>query len=212
MNCHPTLCGVLLEVEENKVVGVRGYPDYPDSRGFLSIRGQAACEVYENPARRLYSLVRDWREYQFRRATLDEALERVTTAITAHPPQATAMWPGQGTFTTNYGTRVRAKLFARFANFHGSQIFNPTTSVDQVAGAFGGVLLDSAISNINNPNDDDIGRAALYDTGSGLDFYYQFCNLAAPLSTYGVARFGLGDFGSLGDTTVNVFQAEPVLA
>lgn len=136
MNCHPTLCGMLVEVEENKVVSVRGDPDNPDSRGFLCIRGQAAREVFDNPGRLLYPLVRERREDPFRRATWDEALERITTALAAHPPQATAIWPGHGTFTTNYGTRVSAQLFARFANFHGSQFFNPTM-ICWGLGAFG---------------------------------------------------------------------------
>ena len=136
MSCHPTLCGMIVEVEENKVVVVRGDPDNPDSRGFLCVRGQAAREVFDNPGRLLYPLVRDRREAPFRRATWDEALERITTALTAHPPQATAIWPGHGTFTTNYGTRVSAQLFARFANFHGSQFFNPTM-ICWGLGAFG---------------------------------------------------------------------------
>jgi hypothetical protein len=86
-------------------------------------------------------------------------------------------------------------------------IFNtPTASVDVVAGAFGGVLLDSAITNISNPNYAGIARAAVYDTGTGLDFYYQFSNFAAPLSTHGIARFGLGDFEALGAVPLNVYQ------
>ena len=56
--------------------------------------------------------------------------------VGAHPPQATAIWPGPGTFTTNYSTRVSAQLFARFANFHGSQFFNPTM-ICWGLGAFG---------------------------------------------------------------------------
>lgn len=136
MNCHPTLCGMLVKVEEKKVVSVRGDPDNPDSRGFLCIRGQAAREVFDNPGRLLHPLVRDRREDPFRRATWDEALERITTALSAYPPQATAIWPGHGTFTTNYGTRVSAQLFARFANFHGSQFLNPTM-ICWGLGAFG---------------------------------------------------------------------------
>jgi len=136
MNCHPTLCGMLVDVEDGKVAGVRGDPDNPDSRGFLCIRGQAAREIFDNPARLLYPLVRDRREDPFRRATWDEALDRIAGRLAAEPPQATAIWPGHGTFTTNYGTRVNAQLFARFANFHGSQFFNPTM-ICWGLGAFG---------------------------------------------------------------------------
>jgi anaerobic selenocysteine-containing dehydrogenase len=136
MNCHPTLCGMQVEVEGNKVLAVRGDPDNPDSRGFLCIRGQAAREVFDNPARLLHPLVRDRRDAPFRRATWDEALERIAAALAAQPPQATAIWPGHGTFTTNYGVRVNAQLFARFANFHGSQFLNPTM-ICWGLGAFG---------------------------------------------------------------------------
>lgn len=136
MNCHPTLCGMLVDVEKNKVVGVRGDPDNPDSRGFLCVRGQAARELFESPGRLLHPLVRDRREDTFRHATWDEALDRISSAIAAKPPQATAIWPGHGTFTTNYGTRVNAQLFARFANFHGSQFLNPTM-ICWGLGAFG---------------------------------------------------------------------------
>lgn len=136
MNCHPTLCGMLVDVEDDKLHGVRGDPDNPDSRGFLCIRGQAAREVIANPARLLHPLVRDRREGAFRRAAWSEALDRIAAALAAEAPQATAIWPGHGTFTTNYGTRVNAQLFARFANFHGSQFFNPTM-ICWGLGAFG---------------------------------------------------------------------------
>jgi anaerobic selenocysteine-containing dehydrogenase len=136
MNCHPTLCGMLVDVENDKLKAVRGDPDNPDSRGFLCIRGQASKEIFDNPNRLLHPLVRDRRNDEFRRATWDEALDRIAQAIAAEKPEATAIWPGHGTFTTNYGTRVNAQLFARFANFHGSQFFSPTM-ICWGMGAFG---------------------------------------------------------------------------
>ena len=136
MSCHPTLCGMLVDVQDRRVAGVRGDPDNPDSRGFLCVRGRAAPEVIDNPRRLLHPLVRAGRGGPLRRASWDEALERIAAAIAAAPPQATALWPGHGTFTTNYGTRVSAQLFARFANFHGSQFLNPTM-ICWGLGAFG---------------------------------------------------------------------------
>ena len=61
MNCHPTLCGMLVEIDGDRVVGVRGDPDNPDSQGFLCIRGQASREIIDNPARVLQPLVRERR-------------------------------------------------------------------------------------------------------------------------------------------------------
>jgi len=136
MNCHPTLCGMLAEVKDGKLAGVKGDPDNPDSRGFLCIRGQATPEIFDNPARLLHPLVRDRRSDEFRRATWDEALERIAAALQAAPPAATAIWPGHGTFTGNYGTRISAQLMARFANFHGSQFLSPTM-ICWGLGAFG---------------------------------------------------------------------------
>lgn len=125
MNCHPTLCGMLAEVRDGELVGVTGDEANPDSRGFLCIRGQASREIFDNPARLLHPLVRDRRTDEFRRATWDEALGRIVGGISRSPPAATALWPGHGTFTTNYGTRISAQLMARFANFHGSQFWSP---------------------------------------------------------------------------------------
>lgn len=136
MNCHPTLCGMLAEVKDGKLLGVKGDPDNPDSRGFLCIRGQATPEIFDNPARLLHPLLRDRRSEALRRATWDEALERIVTALNAVPPEATAIWPGHGTFTSNYGTRISAQLMARFANFHGSQFLSPTM-ICWGLGAFG---------------------------------------------------------------------------
>jgi anaerobic selenocysteine-containing dehydrogenase len=136
MNCHPTLCGMLVDVEDGKLTSVRGDPDNPDSRGFLCIRGQASKEIIGNPNRLLHPLIRDSRKNDFRRATWDEALDRIAKDIAAEKPEATAIWPGHGTFTTNYGTRINAQLFARFANFHGSQFFSPTM-ICWGMGAFG---------------------------------------------------------------------------
>jgi len=136
MSCHPTLCGMLAEVRDGKLLSVKGDEANPDSRGFLCIRGQASREVIDNPARLLHPLVRDRRSDEFRRASWDEALDRIVAGIEQSPPEATAIWPGHGQFTTSYGTRIGAQLLARFANFHGSQFFSPTM-ICWGLGAFG---------------------------------------------------------------------------
>jgi anaerobic selenocysteine-containing dehydrogenase len=57
MNCHPTLCGMLVDVEDGRLVDVRGDRDNPDSRGFLCVRGHAAREIIDNPKRLLTPLI-----------------------------------------------------------------------------------------------------------------------------------------------------------
>ncbi len=136
MNCHPTLCGMLAEVRGSELLGVKGDEANPDSRGFLCIRGQASREIIGNPARLLHPLMRERRSDEFRRATWDEALERIAADLAQPAPQQVGIWPGHGTFTTNYGTRISAQLMARFANFHGSQFWSPTM-ICWGLGAFG---------------------------------------------------------------------------
>lgn len=81
---------------------------------------------------------------------------------------------------------------------------NVSDSVDQVANFFGGTMLDSAITAISTPGWTGTARMAVYDTGSGLDFYYQFSNDAA--STTGLERFAAFDFSALAPTPIDVYQ------
>ena len=80
----------------------------------------------------------------------------------------------------------------------------PTSSVDVTGTFFGGSLVASATTNIHNLSYQGIARTAVYDTGTGLDFYYQFASGTA--SVNGVERFSAWDFSALGTSVVNVFQ------
>lgn len=61
-----------------------------------------------------------------------------------------------------------------------------------------------ASTTISNSSYNGIARSAVYDSGNGLDFYYQFTNNAS--SKNGVERFTAFDFSSLGTTAVDVYQ------
>ena len=124
MNCHPTLCGMLVDVADGKVVGVRGDPENPDSHGFLCVRGQASHEILDNPKRLLYPMIRRSRADDWRRATWDEALDTIAERMRAAGREAVAMWTGHGLAANNYGTRLHGYLVRRFANLHGSQSWN----------------------------------------------------------------------------------------
>ena len=84
----------------------------------------------------------------------------------------------------------------------------PTTSVDISGTFFGGSLVASASTNINNASYTGVARTAVYDTGTGLDFYYQFSNSIT--SKNGVERFSGWDFSALGTSLVNVYQTNSV--
>src|SRR6266849_2884309 len=136
MNCHPTLCGMLVEVENGRVVGVRGDPDNPDSQGFLCIRGQASREIIGNPNRLLYPLTRARRAGEWTRASWDEALDRIVERIQSVGREAVGTWSGHGLFANNYGTRLHSHLLRRFSNLYGCQWWSPTI-ICWGLGAFG---------------------------------------------------------------------------
>ena len=126
MNCHPTLCGMLVDVEDGKVEAVRGDPDNPDSRGFLCIRGHAAREIIGNPQRLLHPLRRSPRSGTWQRTTWADALDTIAERARAVGPRAVGAWSGHGFFANDYGTRLSSELLRRFANLYGCQWWNPT--------------------------------------------------------------------------------------
>jgi anaerobic selenocysteine-containing dehydrogenase len=137
MNCHPTLCGMLVDVEAGQLAGVRGDPDNPDSRGFLCVRGQASQEIIGNPNRLVTPMVRDRRtDGAWRRATWDEALDRIASRMRHAGREAVALWQGHGNNANNYGVRIGGQLLRRFANLYGCQWWN-ATMICWGLGAFG---------------------------------------------------------------------------
>jgi anaerobic selenocysteine-containing dehydrogenase len=137
MNCHPTLCGMLVDVEDGRLVGVRGDRDNPDSRGFLCVRGHASQEIIGNPRRLVRPLVRAGRgDTSWRETTWQEALDLIALHMRAAGPRAVGTWSGHGLFANNYGTRVSSHLLRRFANLYGCQWWNPTM-ICWGLGAFG---------------------------------------------------------------------------
>lgn len=123
MNCHPTFCGMVVDVEGEHVLSIRGDEDNPDSRGFLCIRGQAASEIVDNPGRVLWPRVRGTRTpAAWRDASWDEAFDRITETIRRVGPEAVAVWAGHGSIVNAVGYR----LAPRFANLAGFQWWNPS--------------------------------------------------------------------------------------
>ena len=137
MSCHPTLCGMLVEVEDGRLVKVMGDQENPDSQGFLCVRGQATREIIGNPTRLLRPLIRARRtEDAWRESSWDEVLDLIVARMQAAGRQAVGVWSGHGNAATNYGTRIGGQLLRRFAEFYGCQWWNPTM-ICWGLGAFG---------------------------------------------------------------------------
>src|SRR5689334_25407114 len=106
MNCHPTLCGQVVEVEDNKLVSVAGDPENPDSQGFLCVRGTASREAMDNPNRLLHPLIREQRGTEsWRQATWAEALGSIASGMEAAAREAVGLWGAHGAAANSYGTR-----------------------------------------------------------------------------------------------------------
>jgi len=135
MNCHPTYCGMLVDVtDDGRVLAVKGDPDNPDSRGFLCIRGRAAVEIPGNGRRLTRPLVREGRrgEDRWRPVSWQEALERIVSAIEATTRERVGFWFGHGAHVTG----INRPLIMRFGHLGGIQVWNPAI-VCWAMGAYG---------------------------------------------------------------------------
>src|SRR4051812_28838124 len=124
MNCHPTFCGMLVDVEDGALKAVSGDKDNPDSQGFLCVRGRAAGEIFGNPKRLLYPQIRDDRSSDsWRRVSWDEALDFIAKRMQAAGPKAVGLWAGHGGFTS--GSAITVQMMHRFAHLYGCNTWHP---------------------------------------------------------------------------------------
>jgi anaerobic selenocysteine-containing dehydrogenase len=140
MNCHPTYCGMVVEVEDDRVLSITGDKDNPDSHGFLCIRGRSAIEIVDNPRRILAPQVRSQKSEVstgedgsgWVDTSWDVAFGRIVEAIRRVGGQRTAVYHTHGLIPNT----VHRQLVMRFANLGGFQWWNPST-VCWGLGAFG---------------------------------------------------------------------------
>lgn len=134
MNCHPTYCGMIVEVEGDNVVALKGDPENADSRGFLCIRGRASHEIINNPKRLLFPLRRTGRrgEDAWEAISWEEALSLIAGQIQQTSRDRVGIWPGHGSLVTG----INRSLLMRFGYLGGFQIWNPAI-VCWALGAFG---------------------------------------------------------------------------
>jgi anaerobic selenocysteine-containing dehydrogenase len=124
MNCHPTYCGMLAEVENGALKSVRGDKANPDSEGFLCVRGRSTSEIFGNTKRLLYPQIRDdRRSNSWRRVSWDEAQDFMVKKMRAAGPQSVGLWAGHGGFTS--GSAVTMQMMQRFAKLYGCQNWHP---------------------------------------------------------------------------------------
>lgn len=90
----PDTCAMVFDIEDGKVIGVRGNKDHPMTRGVLCVKLKDYEKRHYHPDRLLYPMRRTGPKgsKQFERITWDEALDEITdkwkTIIEEYGPQA----------------------------------------------------------------------------------------------------------------------------
>jgi len=102
--CH-IFCGIEVDVEDNRVLAVRGDPDNAASQGYTCLKGRTEMERIYHPDRLLSSRKRvngNWQDISVEQA-LDEIAEKLREVIDRYGPRAVAMYGGCGAHRTSAG-------------------------------------------------------------------------------------------------------------
>ena len=102
--CH-VFCGVEVDIDDGRVITVRGDKDNEVTRGYTCQKGRAESERIHHPDRLLAPRRRDgdaWTTLPKRQA-LDEVSERLGDIIARHGPESVAVYTGCGGHRTSAG-------------------------------------------------------------------------------------------------------------
>jgi anaerobic selenocysteine-containing dehydrogenase len=137
MSTHKTFCrfcnsncGIEVDVEDNRVVAMRGDRDHPVSRGFTCIKGRQLVEQHNDPARLRATMRRGAGGFEpipSERA-IDEVARAVSGIIKRHGPRAVALYNG----TKSWGN-VAMSLAHSWLDAVGSPSYYTSLTIDQPA-------------------------------------------------------------------------------
>ena len=123
-------CGIVVDVDEGRVLSIRGDADDPFSRGYICPKAAALADLHDDQDRLRRPMIRDgagWRE-----APWDEALDRVAHQLArirnAHGPDAIAVYQGNPT-AHNLGLMTIGQLALRSL---GTKNLYSSSSADQL--------------------------------------------------------------------------------
>jgi len=131
----PDDCSMIYSVEEGRLVGVRGNPDHPFTRGRLCVKVKDYDRHHYNQERLLYPLRRVGPKgsRQFRRISWDDALaeiqDRWNAIIAEHGPQAILPFGYAGTLSLLNGMNSGDAFFNRLGASIGEKTFCASGSV-----------------------------------------------------------------------------------
>ncbi|NQZ45936.1 MAG: molybdopterin-dependent oxidoreductase [Erythrobacter sp.] len=132
--CHAN-CAMLVDVEDGKVIEVRGDPEDPEFGGYTCVKGRELPDSHNAEHRLHASLVRD-REGNFQPTPMPEALAHVARElrriIDQYGPHSVAVFMGSGGFQNS--SAMAASL--SFAQALGTRNFYTSVTLDQPAKVF----------------------------------------------------------------------------
>lgn len=132
--CHAN-CAMLVDVEDGRVLEVRGDPDDPVYGGYTCLKGRELPDSHNAPHRLTSSLVRG-PDGQFRKTPMAEALafvgDELRRIIDAHGPHAVALFMGSGGYQNSAAWGATEAL----ARAIGTRNFYTSVTLDQPAKVF----------------------------------------------------------------------------
>ncbi|MCB0994915.1 MAG: molybdopterin-dependent oxidoreductase [Acidimicrobiales bacterium] len=154
----PAVCGLLVDVQGDRVLSVRGDPDHPLSAGYSCAKGRSIGEVQAHPDRLDHPLVdgvrAGWDE------TLDDLAARVGDIVTGSGPDAVAVYHGTWSWMDSVGRWAAERLWRRLGS---SSVYSAIT-VDAVNRSAVSELLTGSPSILPNLAPDTTELVVLWGT------------------------------------------------
>lgn len=118
----PAFCGMIVEVDGDRIVGAKGDPEHPISRGYLCPKGRNAAAFHHHPLRldepAIDGAPASWD------ATLDDLAARLGGIVAAHGAEAVGYYTASG---GAYDTAGRSSIGAFFRKLGSSQRYSAVT-------------------------------------------------------------------------------------
>jgi anaerobic selenocysteine-containing dehydrogenase len=147
-----SVCGILVDVEDDRVVRVRGDHDHPLSHGYTCAKGRALPEMHHHPERLERPLLR--RDGELVPTTWDECLDdlgtRVRAIVEEHGPAAVGVFFGSGNGMDAAGYRMAQVLHGAIGT---PAKFSPLT-IDGTAKVLVADLVGGAVALSGRPDYD----------------------------------------------------------
>ena len=98
--CH-AFCGMDVDIENNRVVAVRGDREHPISGGFTCIKGRQIPQQHADPGRLRHTLARSGTTFApiSSEQAMDEVADKISSIIKQHGPRSVALYIGTKAWT-----------------------------------------------------------------------------------------------------------------